>query len=158
MRRFFLLTLFFAACGGEQRCPFKPDAIFSKDLPHVVQYNFERQGKESLESVLLDSGVLLELHQTVCETTLQEYRFTVKGDYAAFADSLWMKEAVRQLVYLSTFSPQQAPLKDWADILELRRADMKLGEDREVQPGIFARVDRVLSPEQSTLLLTFFQK
>ena len=81
----------------------------------------------------------------------------MKGNFSQFPDSLWLKEATRQLVFLSTFSPKQAAFKAWADVIELRRADMRLGEDREVEPGVFVRVDRILSPEESTLVLVFSQ-
>lgn len=150
--------LLLAACRSEEKCKYKPEPIFEKGLPHVLQYNFEKQGNESLESLLLDTKVLLEINQQVCTSTRQEYRFIVQGDYSRFPDSLWLKEAVRQLVYLSSFSPKQAPLKAWADVLEERRSAMRLGEDSEVQPGVFVRVDRIVSPEKSTLQLVFAQK
>jgi hypothetical protein len=152
------LLLSLATCQSDKKCKYKPTPVFEKQLPHIVQYNFEQQGTQSLESVLLDTKVLLEIHQDVCDQTRQEYRFIVKGDYSAFPDSLWQKEAVRQLVFLSTFSPKQASLKDWADIIEQRRRDMRLGEDYVVQSGISIRIDRVLSKEQSTLLVVFKQE
>jgi hypothetical protein len=146
------------ACQSNKKCKYKPAPVFEQQLPHIVQYNFEQQGTQSLESILLDTKVLLEIHQDVCDYTRQEYRFKVKGDYTAFPDSMWQKEAVRQLVFLSTFSSKQASLKAWADIIEERRRDMRLGEDMEVQSGIFIRIDRILSPEESTLLLVFRQE
>ncbi len=152
-----VLLLLAAACTSEQKCRYKPEPIFSQGLPHVVQYNFEKQGRFSHESLLLDTGVLLEIDQDICNSTRQEYHFTVQGDYTKYPDSLWLKEAVRQLVFLSTFSPKQAPLKAWADVLEERRSEMRLGQDLEVQPKVFARVDRIISPEKSTLLLVFSQ-
>lgn len=127
-------------------------------MPHVLQYNFEKQGSQSLESLMLDTNVLLEINQDVCEQTRQEYRFTVQGDYSKFPDSLWLKEASRQLVFLSSFSPKQAPLKAWADIIETRRPDMRLGEDNEVDKGVFVRVDRIVSPEKSTMIVVFSQQ
>jgi hypothetical protein len=150
--------LFGSACQNQPSCKFRPEPIFSKDLPHVVQYNFEKEGSQSLESMLLDRGILLEVGQEVCGETKQEYRFTVQGDYAAQPDSFWMKEASRQFVFLSSFSPKQAPLKDWGDIIELRRNEMVIGQAREVQPGIFIRVDRVVSPEEATLLVVLSQQ
>lgn len=153
-----LTVALFFSCETKKTCKYKPAPIFEAGLPHVLQYNFETQGSQSLESLLLDTGVHLEIGQDVCTETRQEYRFMVQGDYSQHPDSLWMKEATRQLVFLSSFSPKQAPLKAWADIIETRRADMKLGEDREVEPGVFVRVDRVASPERSTLLLVFSQK
>lgn len=152
----FILPLF--SCDTQKKCKYKPAPVFKAGLPHVVQYNFEQQGTQSLESLLLDTGIHLEISQDVCEKTQQEYRFMVKGDFSQYPDSLWLKEATRQLVFLSSFSKKQAPLKAWADIIEQRRPEMRLGEDHEVEPGIFVRVDRVLSKEQSTLLLVFSQK
>jgi hypothetical protein len=161
MNRVFLIITtmvgLLAACG-EKKCPYKPEAIFAKDLPHIQQYNFEKEGHESMESMLLDTDVLLEIYQNVCEQTMQEYKFTVKGDFATYPDSLWLREASRQLVFLSSLSEKQRGLKDWGDIIEMRRSDMKLGELREVQPGIFVKVDRIVSPDQGVLLLTFSQQ
>lgn len=156
---FFLPALVaFASCESTPTCKYKPAPVFAAGLPHVLQYNFEVQGQQSLESLMLDSNVLLEISQDVCAETRQEYRFRVQGDYSQFPDSLWLKEASRQLVFLSSFSEKQAPLKAWADVIEARRAEMKLGEDREVEPGVFVRVDRIVSPQESTLLMVFSQK
>ncbi len=151
-----LLPLF--SCNNQKTCKYKPAPIFEAGLPHVLQYNFEKQGSQSLESLMLDTNVLLEINQDVCEQTRQEYRFTVQGDYSKFPDSLWLKEASRQLVFLSSFSPKQAPLKAWADIIETRRPDMRLGEDNEVDKGVFVRVDRIVSPEKSTMIVVFSQQ
>lgn len=145
-------------CSNEPTCKYKPEPIFDKSLPHVEQYNFEKEGSQSLESLFLDTKVLLEIYQNVCPTSTQEYKFTVQGDFSQMADSLWMKEAVRQFVYLSSFSTKQRALKDWADVIELRRSEMKIGEDREIQPGIFVKVDRIVSPEKGVLLVTLSQK
>lgn len=152
------LILLATSCDNKKNCKYKPSPIFEAGLPHVVRYNYEQQGSQSLESLELDTNVLLEISQDVCENTQQEYRFTVPGNFSKFADSLWLKEASRQLVFLSTFSPKQSALKAWADVIEMRRAQMRLGEDREVEPGVFVRVDRIVSPEQSTLVLVFSQK
>jgi hypothetical protein len=153
----FTVFLLFS-CKNEKPCQYRPAPIFEAGLPHILQYNFETQGRYSLESLLLDTNVLLEIHQDVCQETRQEYHFKVQGDFSKYPDSLWLKEATRQLVFLSSFSPKQAPLKAWADVIELRRSDMKLGEDREVERGVFVRVDKVVGPEQSTLMLVFSQK
>jgi hypothetical protein len=162
MMRFFYCLAGFAALLLQQcsdsKCKYKPAPIFTEKLPHIQQYKFEQDGQQSLESIFLDTQVLLEIYQNVCEQTFQEYKFTVMGDFSTYPDSLWLKEASRQFVFLSTLSPQQRDLKGWADIIEERRADTKLGEDREVQPGIFVKVDRIVSPEKGQLLVTFSQR
>jgi len=153
-----VLLLAAPGCQSTASCKYKPAPVFEAGLPHVTEYHFEKQGSQSLERLMLDTGVLLEINQEICNESRQEYRFNVKGNFSQFPDSLWLKEATRQLVFLSTFSPKQAAFKAWADVIELRRTDMRLGEDREVEPGVFVRVDRILSPEESTLVLVFSQK
>jgi hypothetical protein len=152
-----VMSLLLIHCS-EPKCKFKPAPIFSEKLPHVQQYKFEQEGQQSLESLYLDTQVLLEVYQNVCEQTFQEYKFTVMGDFSTYHDSLWLKEAARQFVFLSTLSPQQRPLKEWADIIEERRESTKIGEDREVQPGIFIKIDRIVSQDKGQLLITFAQK
>jgi hypothetical protein len=160
MKYFILFVAFFSLFGtscAEKKCKYRPNAIFEKGLPHIEQYNFEVEGQQSQESLLLDTGTLLEIYQNICDESFQEYKFTVKGDFTKMPDSLWLREASRQLVFLSSFSPKQNGLKAWGDIIELRRTDMKLGEEREVQEGIFVKVDKVVGPEQGVLLLSFKQ-
>jgi hypothetical protein len=71
---FLCLTSLFIACqSGPQPCKFKPTPIFEANQPGVRAYNFEVQGPQSLESVLLETGTLLEIHQEVCQQTRQEY-------------------------------------------------------------------------------------
>jgi hypothetical protein len=152
-----LLALFPISCG-EKSCKYKPTAIFEQGLPHIQQYNFEVQGQESMESLLLDTGTMLEIYQNICDESMQEYKFTVNGDFSQYPDSLWLREASRQLVFLSSFSPKQSALKAWGDMIEQRRSEMRLGENREVQPGIFVKVDRIVSPDKGMMLLTFTQK
>lgn len=148
----------FMACQNEKTCKYKPMPVFEKGLPHVVDYYFEAKGSKSLESLLLDRGIELEISQEVCDETRQEFRFKVSGDFTAQPDSFWLKEATRQLVYLSSFSEKQAPLKAWGDIIEELRGDMQLGQDREVQRGVFVRVDRVTNPQEAILMLVLSQK
>lgn len=143
---------------GPKKCRYKPGPVFSARLPHVLQYNFEREGAQSLESVLLDTGVLLEVEQDVCDLTQQEFRFGVKGDYSKYADDAWLQEAVRQFVFLSTLSPAQIPLKIWADAIEDARPQMRLGEEYELQTGIYVSVDKVVGPEESVLIVRLIQK
>jgi len=152
------LVVLLSACKTDHRCKYKPEAVFAAGLPHITAYNFEVQGSQSLESIMLDGKVLLEINQEVCDHTRQEFRFTVPGNRSQVPDSLWLKEAARQMVVLSALSPKQSPLKAWGDVIESRRPEMKLGEDFQVQSGITVRVDRVLSPEQSVLLVVLAQE
>jgi hypothetical protein len=155
---FFLAALVFAGCVGEQKCPFRPAPIFSAGLPRVVQYQFEEQGRFSLESVLFDNGMLMEVEQDICTISVQDYRFKVMGDYSAYPDSLWLREAVLQFNFLSKLSDAHTPLRMWALRIDEVRSDMKLGQEAEVAENIFVSVDRVVGSEESTLLVRFAQR
>jgi hypothetical protein len=132
--------------------------MFSPDLKHVSQHLFEKKDGESLESIIFDSGVALEVEQTGCDEIRQEFRFTALGNRQNAPDSTWAKEAVRQLVFLSSLGPKQKPLKMWADALEQVRPELKLGEAFTLETGISVRVDKIVSPEQSVILLVLSQK
>jgi hypothetical protein len=153
-----LQALLLAGCAGEQKCPFRPSPIFSAGLPRVVQYQFEEQGRYSLESVLFDNGVLLEVEQDICTNSVQDYRFKVMGDYSAYPDSLWLREAVLQFNFLSRLSETHTPLRMWAARIDEVRSDMKLGREAEIAENIFVKVDRIVGPEASTLLVQFAQR
>lgn len=147
-----------SACQRKQSCKYKPAPVFEAGLPHILSYQYQQDGSRSLETMELDRGILLEITQDVCADTRQEFRFTVPGNFTSMPDSLWLREASRQFVFLSSFSEKQSALQAWGDVIEQMRSDMKLGEDREVEPGVFVRVDKVVSPEQGVLMVVLSQK
>lgn len=153
-----LLLALASACQRKPSCKYKPAPVFEEGLPHILSYQYQQDGSRSLETVELDRGILLEITQDVCSDTRQEFRFIVPGNFATMPDSLWLREASRQFVFLSSFSEKQSALQAWGDVIEQMRGDIKLGEDREVAPGVFVRVDRVISPEQGVLLVVLSQK
>lgn len=162
-QNFRLLPIFFvaflSACDSKKICKYKPSPIFEAGLPHVQDYSYEVQGPQSREALLTDRGVFVEIYQEVCETTRQEYRFTVPGtEFAQMPDSIWMKEASRQLVFLGSFSPKQASLLTWAEVLETARPQMRLAREYEVERGIVARIDKIVSPDKATLIVVFAEK
>lgn len=155
----FVCALSLLACDGKKICKYKPSPIFEDGLPHLSEYSFEMDGQQSREAFMTDRGVFVEIFQEVCETTRQEYRFTAPGDsFLQLADSVWLKEASRELVFLSSFSPKQAPLRSWADLIEATRPELRLGEEKEVNQGFFVRVNKVASPDKGILVVELFQK
>lgn len=156
---FLLLSAYIAVgCARAQKCKYRPSPIFAAGLPRVVQYQFEEEGRYSLESVLFDTGVLLEVEQDICTNSVQDYRFKVMGDYSAYPDSLWFREAVLQFNFLSRLSASHEPLRMWAARIDEVRSDLKLGQEAEVAENIFITVDKVVGPEESTLLVRFAQR
>lgn len=133
--------------------------MFSKSLPHVKAHEFELlNSTEAEERIAFDSGLELEIAQSGCDAIRQEFRFFTSGDYRAFPDSAWAREAVRQLVFLSSLSAAQAPLKPWADALETVRPNLKLGETTPLAPDVSTKIDRIVSPDRATMIVVFSQE
>lgn len=161
MKYFLSLSLLscLLACNGNKICKYKPAPIFDKNLPHLQEYEYEVQGQQSREAFMTDRGVFVEVFQEVCETSRQEYRFTAPGEgFLQMPDSVWLKEVSREFVFLSSFSPQQAPLKNWADLIEDSRPNLHMGEELEINPGIFVKVNKVAAPDKGMLVVELFQK
>ncbi|MCC7505395.1 MAG: hypothetical protein IT259_08845 [Saprospiraceae bacterium] len=156
---FLLIVWLAAACGGKKICPYKPSPIFEEGLPHIEDYSYEAQGEQSREAFMTDRGIFVEIYQEVCEKTRQEYRFTAPGEgFLQMPDSIWLKEASRELVFLSSFSEKQAPLKQWADLIETSRPDIRMGQETELNPGIFVKVNKVAAADKGMLIVELFQK
>ena len=81
----------------------------------VVQFS----GIGSFSATVIARNILS--NQEVCADTRQEFRFTVPGNFASMPDSLWLREASRQFVYLSSFSEKQSALQAWGDVIEQMR-------------------------------------
>lgn len=150
-----LLVAMITSCGDNApTCKYGDAApIFSQELPGVVKHTFEKEKTGSLESVQFDKGMKLEVRQSGCTALKQEFRFIVPGNYAQYPDSSWIKESVKQLLFLSKLSFAQDGLKMWAGAIELQKSNIKLGQPTEIEQGIFVKIDKILSPEQSILLV-----
>lgn len=62
------------------------------------------------------------------------------------------------MVFLSSFSEKQAPLKQWADLIETSRPDIRMGQETELNPGIFVKVNKVAAADKGMLIVELFQK
>jgi hypothetical protein len=160
--RYFLIVFCLAAFAcGDQAAPCvhgAPSAMFTPDMSGVVQHHFEVKDRESVEELMLERGILVKVLQTGCTELRQEFQFQVPGDYSQFPDSMWLKEAVRQFYQLGNLSEKTTGLKTWASVMENARSEMRLTEPIEVEKNIFVQVDKVVSPESSTLRVVLLQK
>jgi hypothetical protein len=160
-RILFLSLLCLCACEniGTKKCPLgAPSAIFDPQVKGIEKHHFEVKGQESLEELVLERGVYLQIMQSGCDQLRQEFQFQVPGNYANFPDSLWVKEAVRQFYYLGNLSEKSAGLKMWASAIESVRTDMRIAEPKQLDQNIYVQIDKIAGAEESTLRVVLLQK
>ncbi|MEM9921609.1 MAG: hypothetical protein AAF990_26130 [Bacteroidota bacterium] len=154
----FLLLL--AACGsGGSSDPFakcryaKPVAIFSDSLSAVKQHQFELRENTGYEKVFFESGMELELFQSGCDNIKQEFRFSFPIKHQQDEPQFWIEQAIGLLNYMGNLSEKQKPFLMWSNMIRQQQQQMDIGEAFELEPGVFAKVDRILSDNNTMILL-----
>ncbi len=150
-----LLPLILSACREETACKDnQPIAIFQPDIPRVLSHTFRlnEQG-EALETLALEDSFALELWQSNCHSTEQEFRFTIPGPVEAsptFPELVQLTAA--QFHRLSLLGPGYQPFSAWAQTISAHQQDFRRGRPLEVRQGIFITIDAVPSEKELTLI------
>ncbi|MEO1435423.1 MAG: hypothetical protein AAFV80_07795 [Bacteroidota bacterium] len=151
------MTLFFSACGpSTPKCKFDPPvALFTEDHPEVNSQRFEIEGMRAVETVEFAKPIQLELLQDGCETTEQEFRFTIEN-VPDQPDEYWIFQTIACFQYLVTASEKLgAQGVQLVNALQAASPDLKLGQRLPLAPGFFIRVDKVESGDQAILTANF---
>jgi hypothetical protein len=161
------IVLLGQACGSDASqqntsdCEYgDPTPIFNPEAETVVNHNFMKTGTEGLEAVQFENGVFLEIFQSGCEKVRQEFRFRLPRPENTDLEndpSFWKEVALQQLSYLGSMGPEYQPFQMWAQALG-NTEEFKLAESREVQPGFFMKIDRILGDNSTTLLIILSQE
>ncbi len=151
---FVLLILSLSACQGETACENnQPVAIFQPDIPHVLSHSFRLNERgEALETLVLEDSFALELWQSNCHSTEQEFRFTIPRPPREASFSELAQLTAAQFHRLAQLGPQYRPFTAWAQTISARKQDFKPGHPLEVQPGILITIDAVPSNKELTLI------
>ncbi|MEL6863397.1 MAG: hypothetical protein AAFP19_03215 [Bacteroidota bacterium] len=155
------LLLSFHACGpsSQSECEQgKPLAIFSPDLPGVIHHQFEQKGQNATEVLTFKDSLSLQLFQSGCHTVKQEFRFQWPGNYQQQDAAYWTDQAATLFRRLASLSEKQASFILWAQAISAAKDQVKLGQATELEPGTTLKLDKVLSPDQVTLIIEFVQR
>ena len=160
---FFVFNVVFlqTACKNKKEVPCKygnPTAIFSDTMQNVKKHFFEIKEGTGVEMVAFKNNYLLEVEQSGCEEIQQQFSFILHGKFMDAPDSFWKDLAVKQFRDMAKMSPKLLPFNGWADALDAVKNKIKLSEPTEIQPQFFCRIDKVVSPEQATLVILLSQK
>jgi hypothetical protein len=157
------LPLLWIGCGGasdqgaENDCAAgKPIAIFRPDLDRLDQHEFSSSGQEATEKIRFTNGTKLEIFQSGCTSTVQEFRFTLPTVNAP-NDEVWIKLAESQMRFLASLGPEYEPFNGWATAIADNAPQFKLGRELEVGPGYFVKIDRIRSNDSDLLILVMSQ-
>lgn len=137
------------------KCKFgKPNAIFSPKMNGITAHLFQIKERTGIEQVEFDNGKKLELIQTGCNEINQELIFTLPPT----KNIDWVEMAASELEFLSTIDDELKPFSFWAGAISAKKNEFKLGQDVELEPNIFANIDRIESSDRVLLKITLSQK
>jgi hypothetical protein len=157
------LPFLWLSCGGEpdqeenNDCAAgKPIAIFRPDLDRLTQHEFSSSGQQATEKMTFTNGTKLEIFQSGCEATAQEFRFTL-SKVEAPNDEAWIKLAESQMRFLASLGPEYEPFNGWATAIAGYAPQFKLGQELEVGPGYFVKIDRIRSNDSDLVIIAMSQ-
>lgn len=164
MRHYFVVLLFIASlisCNSNSntnegsKCMTQPSAIFSDTMLVVQEHSFDLKGQESVEAVTMRNGLKVEILQSGCKLAKQEYRIMINKDLTQLKDADWIAASFLTLGEISLSSPKLGGLKQYADFIAQNKAQVKLGQAFYPDPTFSIIVDKIATPEEATILLTF---
>lgn len=157
---YLFLLIFGILCSScqqtrEKKCKYgKPEAIFSQTLPGVTLHVFSEFDQEAVERVVFKDSLEFTLTQSGCDHVRQLFEVKMLGNYQNRAPIFWVLESLELLQRLSNMGPAFQTFAVWAQSIETIKEEIKLSESTQVQPGFFVKIDRVLSEQNATLVLT----
>ena len=154
----FSILLFLTSCQSEEKCAYSPSPIFKEEWAKVTKYNYEAKGKKSTEQLTFPNGVRLELFQTVCNSSQQEYHFYLQGDFTAKEEAFWIQEAARQFFYMAGVGKAVESLAMWGVQIQNEPERYVLGEKVEVGNGISIKIDKLVGNSDTKLMITTAQE
>lgn len=139
-------------------CKYKPEPIFKPEWEKVTEHSFERVGERATEKVTFPNGVRLELFQTICNNTQQEYHFYLQGGYQNKPDEFWVAEAANQFYYMAGVGDEVKGIAAWGIQIENDPSKYILGEKIDIQEGISIKIDKLVGTQESQVVITIAQK
>lgn len=135
-----------------------PRPVFNESLPeHIAGRNFSITNSSGVELVRFTNGTTLQIVQTGCNDIKQEFSFTYKDKkMLSYSDAQWVQNAIDEFLRMGSFSENFASFKLWGEAILAFKNDFKIGEDKELQKGFFIKIDRIISGEETTMIVTVY--
>ncbi len=162
----FLLIFLVSACKNSEnkgKCKYgKPQAIFTDSMPTVRKHFFQIKDETGVEMVVFPKDLFVEIEQSGCNEIKQQFTFFLKGDFKDATDEDWKTLSVKFFRDFAAISPEKLNgFNFWADAIENDGKEIKLAEPHLIKQDIgtrFVRIDKIVSPEKSTLVIQLSSK
>ena len=142
---------------NDPNCKYKPEPIFKPEWEKVKNHSFERKGSRATEKVTFPNGVRLELFQTICNNTQQDYHFKLNGNYKNKPDEFWVAEAANQFFYMAGVGPEVQGISAWGIEIQNNPDKYIVGEKIEIQDGISIKIDKLVGNQDAEVIITIAQ-
>jgi hypothetical protein len=153
----FGILFFVGACkpSGPAKCRAGlPVAIFSDSIKGVKKHTFKQEGQTGIEVIMLNDNSIIEIFQTGCNEIKQQYTHTRKVNLMAAPDSFFVNAAIKEFSGYAKLDPQLATFGEFANAIQNIKTTIKIAEPANLGEGFYVTVDRILSPEKTSLILT----
>ena len=155
---YIFIVLILTGCSQEEKCKFNPEPIFKPEWSKVSNYSFVKNGSKATEKVTFPNGVNLELFQTICNNTQQEYHFhLLPGDYTNKPDDFWVAEAANQFFNMAGVGKEVEGIAGWGLTIQNEPSRFILGEKIGIENGIFIKIDKLVGISDAQVVITISQ-
>lgn len=155
----FVWLLLFSSCQEEEKCKYKITPIFKNSPTSLItNHSFDHKGTKATEKVTFPNGVRLELFQTICNSSQQDYHFYLKGDFRNQADQYWINQAAEQFFNMARSAKEVEGVSAWGVLIQNDPNMFKLGEKVGIQDGISVKIDKLVGIDESQVIVTISQE
>ncbi len=152
------LSIFFIHCQSGSTNPESfqncdpPEAIFSKEMDQVEKHSFEKNDLRTLETIVLKSGMELELKQSGCKKIEQQFQFKIKQNiYDKTAEELSLKIA-DSFMSVSALDKTLFQMESWGQVFKQLAPEIKIGERTHVMDNIYIKINKMKGGDGETIL------
>lgn len=137
-----------------ENCKYKsPVALFGPKFKDIKKHQFQQEKTYSIEQVVFENGVALELTQSGCNKARQEFKFILKGDFSGRSEQEWISVAAGLFQFLSSIDHSLMEFHNWSKAIKDKKTMIHIGQPMEVQPGFLVAIDRIVGPDITTLVV-----
>lgn len=155
----FVVLLLLFSCQGEEKCKYKITPIFKNSPSSTISnHSFDHRGTKATEKVTFQNGVRLELFQTICNASQQDYHFYLKGDFRNQSDQYWINQAAEQFFNMARSAKEVEGVSAWGVLIQNDPNLFKIGEKVGIQDGMSVKIDKLVGIEESQVIITISQE
>lgn len=135
-----------------------PRPIFNDAMPeHIAGRNFSITNTTGVEAINFTNGTKLQIVQSGCDDIKQEFSFVYKDKkMLTYSDAQWVQNAIDEFLRMGSFSENFTPFKLWGEAILAFKDSFKIGENMELEKGFFIKIDRIISGDEATMIVTVY--